>query len=461
MILLSLTWITSASAGSIAAPGIAAGPDVSAAHTGPAAVNFNPAALAATEGFQAIIDGQGAWVRIDATATRNDGIDPNTGEPYDLATARVVAPVALIGVSYQAIPDRLTVGLSLNNPFTGGADYLSGEENPETGPYTGHQRYHGIKTTIVSAAVTPAVGVTVVDGLHVGAGVSWLYDYISVLKASRITDDEGAPDYSSDVLLDGAATGSHWGWNAGVFFDKYDKAQVGISYASAGEFNASTGTAEVTVPEGLTSPTVAGGLVVPATVAIDLELPAVLRAYVNSQLNDKLNIGFGWEYQMWYACCNGEDADIHTELLSEDGDPIGQDDGVAIAISEDIYSPRRLWNASTFAVLGGHNLSEKAWLGWNLRYNQNAVPDYAVSATNLDFANAGGQLGFRYKLTDAVTAGLTYSKFLLFTREITDSAWNLGDGNERFSPSVPAVSSGNGTYSGAVDIFGFRLGVAL
>jgi len=189
-------------------------------------------------------------------------------------------------------------------------------------------------------------------------------------------------------------------------------------------------------------------------------LPSVLRVTLNSQINDVHNIGVGWEQQLWNDCCGGAEGDIHTILLSEDGDPIGVADGVAIEISQDIYNPRRLWNASTFSLLGGHQISQDVWLGWQARYNQNAVPDYAVSATNLDFANAGAQFGAKYRLTDTVELGFSYSKFILFTRDITDSVWNLGDGNDRFSPAVPAVTNTNGTYSGKVDIFGLRVVVA-
>ena len=115
-------------------------------------------------------------------------------------------------------------------------------------------------------------------------------------------------------------------------------------------------------------------------------------------------------------------------------------------------------------VNGGYQVSDPLWLGLRFGYNQHGVPDYAVSATNLDFDNAGVVLGARYKLK-ALELGLTYEKFLLFEREITDSAWGAATDSddyvdERFSPgpAPPLQVSANGTYAGAVDIFGVRVG---
>ena len=46
----------------------------------------------------------------------------------------------------------------------------------------------------------------------------------------------------------------------------------------------------------------------------------------------------------------------------------------------------------------GVQFNEDLWAGWRLMYNQNAVPDYAVSPSNLDFENVGFSLGGRYTI---------------------------------------------------------------
>lgn len=462
--MLILLTSSAAFAGSISTAGIMAGPDGGAATPNVASVVYNPGALGGIDGFTLMLDAQATAVRLEVTATRNDGIDPNTGQPYDVATARAVVPNAVLGFAVPIIENRLVAGFAINDPFVGGGDYTSTETgNPP--PYTGHQRYHIIDTAVITVAFTPAVALTVTDGLHVGGGVSYVYDSLSVMQASDPLGTEGltaedasagaVPEnpYAMDVYLEGATTGSHWGWNAGIYWDKWEKLQVGASY-SGETFLDLSGEGSVTVPEAMS--TTGESLTVPANFSISEQLAATARLYANSQLDEKLMVGGGVDWQLWHACCGEEDGDISINITNKDGEAIGQDDGVAIDINPQQYNPRRLWNAMNFAVYGGYQVTEELWAGLRTGYNQNAVPDYAVTPTNLDFQSIPVMIGGRYRF-GKTTVGLAYSKFFLLTREITDSAWNLQDGNERFSPSLPSKTNANGTYSGLADSVGLRL----
>jgi hypothetical protein len=138
----------------------------------------------------------------------------------------------------------------------------------------------------------------------------------------------------------------------------------------------------------------------------------------------------------------------------------------SLTVAEEQYSPRRLRNTMDLNVNGGVDATDDLWLGLRLGYNQHAVPDYALSATNLDFDNAGAIIAARYTV-GKVELGLTYEKFFLFTRTVTNSAWGASKDSddyvdERFSPTSPPYQvSANGTYKGDVDIFGIRVGASL
>lgn len=458
----------SAFAGSIQAPGVIGGPDSSSATPNAAATYYNPAALAAADGFEFLFDVQNAFVRVDATSWRNGGFDPNTGEPYNLATARVSVPVTFLGASYEILDDRLTAGVGVTMPFVGGGDYTSGEESGAP-PYTSHQRYFGVNTKVITGQIIPAVGFTPVKdwGLHFGGGLTYTIDVFSIVKASPTAGDEGLNDgepYSTDAVLSGKTTGSHLGWNAGVFFDKFELAQLGVSYTSKGTFNG-TGEGEVEFPELFT-----GDLGKPVTLAADLEvelaLPAVYRVAMNSQITEAFNLGWSWDHYKWNECCGSEEGDIHVTITDKNGNAVGSadDDDVSMEVSKEIHSPRRLWDANNYALFTGIQLSESTWVGGRVSYNQHAVPDYAVSATNLDFENAGFQLGGQYRIPmgssdGGMTLGLSYSKFYLVDRYVSDTAWNNGSTDERFSPTeAPVNVSGDGHYRGKVDIVGVRLG---
>lgn len=121
-------------------------------------------------------------------------------------------------------------------------------------------------------------------------------------------------------------------------------------------------------------------------------------------------------------------------------------------------------DANNVALFSGYQHSDALWLGGRVSYNQNAVPDYAVGATNLDFENAGFMLASKYrfalneKKSKGLTVGLSYSKFFLVTRKVSGTAWGADVPDARFSPADPPVNvSGDGIYEGKVDIFGFRL----
>ena len=470
--LAALLAAPAAHAGSIATAGVVGGIDGSAAVGNVAAVHWNPAAIATVPGVRTMVDGTAMFVRVDATATRNDGIDPSTGAPYETASARVTVPNAFIGATWQVVPDRLTVGLGVTDAFVGGADYAASEApdggDPEP-PFTGHQRYHAVQTSIITAQIRPAVGVTVTDGLHLGGSLGVQYNMLNALTSSDILGTEGLDPgevaagtnenpYAFDSVLEGEARGWSLGWSAGVFFDKYEKAQVGFAYDRAAPFTA-TGDGTVTVPAALS--TTGERLPVSAKVSFDQTMPDTARLFINSKINKQLNLGAGIEYQMWNVCCGGPDGDLTIGVTNEQGNAIGPDDGVSTTISATQYNPRRLWNSSNFHALAGYKPAEQWWTGIRLSYNQNAVPDYAVSPANLDFESVGGVVGARYRMgkDSKVVLGLNYTKYFLVTREITTSAWNRQDGDSRYSPALPYKTSANGTYSGAVDGVNLRLAV--
>ena len=449
-------------AGSISAPGTIGGPDASAAKPNVAAIHYNPAAIAAIPGVQVLADVQVASVRVDATTTRNDGIDPNTGEAYNTAMARVKVPVAIIGATWQVVPDRLTVGFGVSDVFVGGGNYMAGEPD-EDPPYESWQRYAAVATSIITIHLIPAVGVTVVDGVHVGGSFKYILDTFEAIQASDPLGTEGmgpAGPYTSDTILTGDLSGSHIGWAAGLFVDRWQYAQVGVSYTDNGNFHAE-GEGSLLAPALLSSSQEITE--VPANLTFDAALPSVIQAFVRSQVNDKLEVGAGVEVQLWGACCSGhEDGDIVIGVKSTNGDPLGPDDGLLISVADTQYSPRRLENSMNFAVNAGLQATEAVWVGGRLGYNQNAVPDYAVSATNIDYANVGGTLAARYTVGKA-ELGLSYGKFFPFERNIEHAAWNVKEGeddyvDEYFSPVTPYKAGTNGTYNARVDALGVRVG---
>lgn len=449
-----LALLAPAHAGSIAAPGVLGGADASAAVPSPAAIHYNPAAIAAAPGVQVLVDAQMAFIRVDATADRNGGIDPNTGEEYNVAKARVQVPVALVGATWQVLPERLTLGFGLTDAFVGGGNYLAGEPDEEP-PYESHQRYAGVMTKIITIHMTPAVGLTLTDGVHVGANFKYIIDSFEAIQASDPLGTEGlgpTGPYTTDTVLQGEMSGGHIGWGAGVFFDAVKEAQVGISYTDNGTFDAA-GEGKVIIPDLL------GGGEQEAKLTFTTELPPVMQVYVNSELNERVNVGAGFELQMWGLCCSDHDGDNLIGVTDAQGEPL---ETAAGEIKTEQYSPRRLKSSANLHALAGWQATDALWLGTRVSYNESAVPDYAVSATNIDYQSVGGYLSARASL-GPVTVGLSYAKYFPWERLITDSAWNAQEGesdyvDEYFSPALPYKANTDGLYKAKVDLVGVRVG---
>ncbi len=287
-------------AAAVTAPGVIGGPDAGAATASPIAPHYNPAALGGVTKPQVLFDAQVAAIRLNVTATRNDGLDPAscdtvtgtdpadwTGcEPYDDAKAKVLVPVAIAGVAFPLIPDRLVVGFAATDAFVGGGDYRAAEPDDEL-PFVGHQRYFGVNTQIVTVSLIPAAAVTVVDGLHAGAGLRYTIDMIAATQASNL-GLEGRGPLGPDPLLDAHTLGSHVGWNVGLFFDRVKQAQLGLSYAHNGTFE-SEGDGTVTVPEGPLSLSPESDTTLDARVSVELPLADVVYAAIASQVTPDLD----------------------------------------------------------------------------------------------------------------------------------------------------------------------------
>jgi hypothetical protein len=95
------------------------------------------------------------------------------------------------------------------------------------------------------------------------------------------------------------------------------------------------------------------------------------------------------------------------------------------------------------------------------------VPDFAISATNLDFTSYGGGMSANYQLNDTLGLSLAYSRFFPIERVITNSAWDVRDLasehyiDDRFSPKSPYKAGTNGTYNAVNNVIGIRISASL
>jgi len=212
---------------------------------------------------------------------------------------------------------------------------------------------------------------------------------------------------------------------------------------------------------------VLGGVDVPTALAFEMPLPAIVRGSFASQVSSKVRISAGIEYQLWAQCCGDAGGDTKVEVLSEDGDPIGPTDGTILEVEPDKQVPRRVKNSVSGSFGVGYEPKPWLYLVGGAAYDSSAVPDYAVSATNLDFSSFGGVFDSRVRIDERFNIGLRYSKFFPKTRVIDNAAWDVRDSDspdyvdEHFSSEGPYRASSNGEYKAQQNALGLRLEMVL
>ena len=63
-----------------------------------------------------------------------------------------------------------------------------------------------------------------------------------------------------------------------------------------------------------------------ADLEIALKLPSIIRMSINSQINEKLNVGATIDHYRWHECCGDEDGDIAVMPTDKQGNEVGSGD---------------------------------------------------------------------------------------------------------------------------------------
>ncbi len=201
---------------------------------------FNPAGLTRIPRVQVV----GALNFINTSIEFKDrGTTPATLQPTLGGTGGNAGNLALVPnlyASWEALPDKLWVGLGVGVPF--------GLKTEWSSDWMG--RFHGIKSQVDTVNINPTVAWKALPWLSVGAGVSaqWIHAKLTSaanysaaafaaggLAALQGLAAEGCGTFPAGGC-EGVATvkGNNWswGWNLGVMFEAPTQTRIGLSYRS-------------------------------------------------------------------------------------------------------------------------------------------------------------------------------------------------------------------------------------
>lgn len=231
------------------------------------AVYFNSAAMVNLEGSQTMA---GATIIVPMASFR--GIAPDVTE-YELEQ-QYFNPINFY-YSHK-FNDKFAAGISVNNPYGLGTKW----EDDWAG------RDLAVETSIETFYITPSVAYELIDGLSVGAGLTYVYANVFISKQLPLFTGEEAM-----ITMEGDAPSS-FGYSGSLFYAPTEKFSMGISYKSevdvAYEGNATT--------EG---PEMFNGLLPSGGIKADLTLPMSFTAGFAFKAMDNLTLTADYQYVGW------------------------------------------------------------------------------------------------------------------------------------------------------------------
>ena len=364
----------------------------------PSAIYWNPGALGLLSGTQLYID-QNLLVR-EATYTPSG--DAPGGEDGTQASLFSVNSQPMLAVATDAGTTRFRFGLGAYAPFGSGAVW----DDP-----LGPQRFQSIHGQIRGLFVTPTIGATLVEGLHVGFGVS----YINVKVASYRGFDFGglvgeftgnivpAGELGNEgrVLLDfeGHATS----WTAGATW-KIGDWVLGASYTPEIDIELD-GALEVYGPRNAFFQSLLGG---------DLREPGTFTTTWPSIARGAI----GWDAGPWGATVSTEWVGwsaydtVVIDLDNDDVAGLGSLDQVETNHWRDSISVRagaRYRLTPDLTVFGGGG------------GETTAIPKAHAGADLFDALKFGAALGMTLDLTESLQLGTGYTHIVFLTTDVEGS----------------------------------------
>lgn len=248
-----------------------------AGQAGLGSMYWNPATMAAFEGFQVEMNLSGIFPYSDITPTT--GTSPFLlGAGGTASTGDIALDAALPAgyVSYQ-LDDDVWIGLGLNTPF--GLE----TKNPPNAPGQIYAR----TSEVISYNITPTIAWQVNDWLALGAGIEAMYFKTRLTQAMGIMPNAASADLQGDS----------WGvgFTLGFTLTPMDGTTIGVGYRSqikqslTGDINfgAPVSTSLGTLPAGRYD------------VKSDLTLPDQITVGLSQDLTDDLTLNAGFEWTNW------------------------------------------------------------------------------------------------------------------------------------------------------------------
>ncbi len=357
------------------------------------AVYYNSAAMTNLEGSQIMA---GATLIIPTATFR--GIAPEVTE-YELE-AQYFNPVNFYFT--HKFNDKFAAGISLNNPYGLGTKW----EDDWVG------RFLAVETSVETYFVTPSVAYEIIDGLSIGAGVSYVYANVLISKKK----DMSVLGYEPLITMEGVAPAA-FGYSASLFYQPTEKFSMGLSFRSEVETEFE---GDVTHD----APASISPLLPSCDINASLTMPMNFTAGVAFKALDNLTFTADYQYVGWSS---------YDELVVE-----FDDENFENSVSKRDYD-------DAFIVRGGAEywVNEEFALRTGILFDKHPVKDEMSEPSLPDSDRLGFNYGIGYSFNKNFTIDLAYM-YLRFTEKTIENSeigWNgEEDANVMFNGTYNSVA---------------------
>ncbi|NPA38002.1 MAG: hydrocarbon degradation protein [Chlorobi bacterium] len=269
------------------------------------------------------------------------------------------------------VGDKLTLGLGITTPYGNSLEWGDDWDG----------RYLIQDISFHAIFIQPTASYKITDKLSVGAGFSLVPGSVDLSKALPLTDENGN---EGQVELSGTTMG--FGFNVGVYFEPSNKFSIGIDYRSQVDMDMEGGDADFTVPSSMQEYFPENN-----KFSATLPLPANLVIGIGWHPNEKLTLGFDFQYVFWSAYESLDfDFEQNTDLL------------------QDSYNPRNYDNSAVYRIGGEYKLNDKIMLRAGFYYDQTPIPEDYLTPETPGTNKYGMSTGASWKINEKLSLDLSF-----------------------------------------------------
>lgn len=338
----------------------------------------------------------------------------NMAPPFSVPQIGFVTPVG----------DKAAFAFGFISPFAPSSEWK--QEGP--------QRYNIVDSSVYQFGVGPSVAIQPIPELTIGFGAQW--SYLQVGRSLDLTVlgagfaggpeyDPGGPDPGGDVFVDVAAVDVFTPtFNAGFLVEPDEMISIGGSVTPPTRYSA-RGPLDIDFAGNTFESMLEDTRYSDPEIALEIELPLVLRAGVALRPVEKLEVELAWVWQQWSSLSAIRIDDASVEIGFQEGsllESLEQSGDISSRVEGPFDLPAGLKDVASYRLGAEYRFHESFEGRVGGFYEPNAVPEEVVTVSLIDVPKvqlgAGGSV---WALDGRLRGDFAFAMIFFNALDITNS----------------------------------------